>query len=128
MMTRWSRWSVGVGAVVWLVWGPAFSGRVEQGQIAAVLLFAVLMLVPLALPLATTPDRPGRHPSPYLAAVYLQPVAALLAAGSFLLPPGLAAALLALPWLVFTGLVAVFGLWRLLPRGLSLAPEVCLDA
>jgi hypothetical protein len=60
--------------------------------------------------------------------MYAQPAAALLIVGSFLLPPGPLAALLAGPWLLVTGLVALFGLWRLLPRGLGSAAEVCLDA
>ncbi|HLH24319.1 MAG TPA: YndJ family protein [Chloroflexota bacterium] len=125
-MSAWSRWSAGLGAAIWLAWLPRLAA--EQGQVAALLLFAVLVLVPLALALAATPDRAGRHAWPYRAAVFAQPAAALLAAGSFLLPPSPAAALLALPWLLCTGLVALFGLWRLLPRGLSPAAEVCLDA
>jgi membrane protease YdiL (CAAX protease family) len=125
-MRRYNRWSIVLGGVVWLSWLVLFSA--EQGPIATLLLFAVLVLVPLALPLTTTPDRAGRHVWPYRAAVYVQPVAALLAVASFLLPPGPVAALAAIPWLLFTGLVAVFGLWRLLPRGLGAAAETCLDA
>src|SRR3954451_7488396 len=112
-MTRWSRGNAGFGGIVWLGWRALFSA--ERGSMATLLLFAVLVLVPLALPLAATPDRAARHAWPYRAAVYLQPIAALLAAGSFLLPPGPLAAVAAAPWLIFTGLVALFGLWRLLP-------------
>jgi hypothetical protein len=136
-MARWSWGSAGLGAAVWLGWLAVFAGK--QGPIATLLLFAVLVLVPLALPLAATPDRAGRHVLVYRAAVYAQPAAALLVAVSFMLAPGVGAALLV------TGLVALFGLWRLRRRvlpggrawrlgGLSCsavagsAAEVCLDA
>ncbi|HEY7066132.1 MAG TPA: YndJ family transporter [Chloroflexota bacterium] len=127
-MTRWSRWSAGLGAVVWLGWLGAFSGGAEQGPIATLLLFAVLVLVPLGLPLAATPTRDGRHCWAYRAAVYAQPLCALLVLMSFVLPAGPIAALLALPWLGITGLLALFGLWRLRSRGLNCAAELCLDA
>src|SRR5262249_30710618 len=51
------------------------------------------------------------------AAFWLQLPAALALAGSFTLPAGLAAAVLALPWLGFTGLIAWMGLVSLVSRG-----------
>lgn len=55
--------------------------------------------------------------------------AALLAAASFLLSPGPAAAFMAFAWLLFTGLMAVYGLSRLLSRGRHQSlPALCVDA
>jgi hypothetical protein len=117
------------GVAVWLASLVLLPGLGEtSGTIARLLALAVLVLVPLALALAATPDRDGRHPWVYRAAVRAQPFAALFAVLAFFLPAGALAALLALPWLACTGLAALFGLARLLPRGLVRADEACFDA
>jgi hypothetical protein len=100
-----------------------------MGAIHGLLLLAILALTPLLFSVIATPDRRGRHPLAYRVAVALQPIAAGSAAASFFLATGPRAALLAFPWLVFTLAAAVFGLVRLVPRGLSRAPEeTCIDA
>ena len=65
---------------------------------------------------------------PYLVALVVQPVAAVLVVTSFFVPTGVLAGLLVSGWLLFTGLVALFGLVRLLPRGMVRADEACIDA
>jgi hypothetical protein len=91
-------------------------------------LLAVLVCTPLALALAATAGLAGRHGWAYLVARRLQPGAALLVVASYLLPSGLPAAILATPWLAFTGLIALFGLGRLLSRGVESAAAACIDA
>ena len=128
-MTRWSRTSALLGAVAWLGWlwaRPADGGDV--GTIAPALLLAVLLFTPLALALAATTDGAGGQPLPYRVATYLQPFAAALVVFSFLLPPGIPAGLLAAGWLLLTGLVGLFGLARVLARGIAPIEEACVDA
>ena len=128
-MTGWSRASAIWGGLVWLVLLVVLPLRTDEAAlIERLLLPAILVFTPLALSLAATPDRAGRHPRSYRAAQSLQPFAAALAVVSFLLPAGIPAALFTLGWLSFTGLVALFGLVRFLPRGIARADETCIDA
>lgn len=57
----------------------------------------------------------------------MQPFGAAIVIASFLLPQGILAAMLASVWLLVTGLIALFGLARLLSRGIVPAEEACLD-
>jgi len=128
-MTGWSRASAIWGGLVWLVLLVVLPLRTDEAAlIERLLLLAILVFTPLALSLAATPDRAGRHPRSYRAAQSLQPFAAALAVVSFLLPAGIPAALFTLGWFSFTGLVALFGLVRFLPRGIARADETCIDA
>lgn len=107
-----------------------FTGEGLMGRIQTLLLFAVLVLVPLALALAAAPDKDGRHPLVYRALILLHPFAASSVVASFFFPPGTSAAAFASPWALFTGLVALFGLTRLYRRGIAgaRASELCIDA
>lgn len=111
------------GAAVWLavvlILRP---GPFATGWIRALLLFAPLVLVPLALDLVLARWAVGATAARRLRAGQL--AAALLLAGSFLLAPGRAAAALALPWLALTAAIAVLGLRRLLRR----SPRPLADA
>jgi len=128
-MSRLPLYTAAAGGAAWLALDRRLSVTGLMGSIHGLLLLAILVLSPLLLSLAATPDRVGRHPLAYRAAVALHPLAAASATFSFFVPSGTRAALLVVPWLLFTGLVAVFGLMRLLPRGLSRAPEeTCIDA
>jgi hypothetical protein len=110
------------GALAWAV-GLL---TLRPGWPEAILLLASLVIVPLGLGLVVSSDlRDGSRP--WRMAVRLQFPAALALTASMVLPVGVAAVLLAIPWLVTTGLVALHGLWRL-RRGPHAASEVCLDA
>ncbi|HYN88728.1 MAG TPA: YndJ family protein [Ardenticatenaceae bacterium] len=119
----------GLGALVWA--GASLFLPLDRGgtaMIQRVLLLAILVLVPLALPLAATPDRSGRFPFLYHLAGFLLPVAAVLAVASFLLPAGVLAGLVASGWLGFSGILALFGLGRLLfSQRLARVDAICLD-
>ncbi len=107
---RWRRWtarSAAAGAVAWL--GVAALGR--PGLIESLFLLAPLIAVPLALRLIAC-DSPSLA---LRAAMALQPGAAGLAAASFFLPAGPAAAGVAAPWALVTALLGLTGLLRL-PR------------
>jgi hypothetical protein len=110
------------GGAVWLTLSLLlFADAGIMGRVHTLLLLAALVLVPLALALiaAPKPDPEGRHPLPYRAAVIVHPIAAAALSASFFFPPGLTAAAIASPWALFTGLAALFGLWRLFSRGIA---------
>lgn len=128
-VTGWGQASALLGGLCWLVLlAAAPGGGTSTGAIERLLLLAVLVVAPLALTLVATPERTGRHSRPYRLARLVQPFAAALAAAAFFLPAGVPAALLTAGWLLFTILVALFGLVRLLPRGVVRADEACIDA
>src|ERR1700730_15229330 len=105
-----------IGAIVWLGaigWQRPSPFDVEWG--AALLSFAALVLVPLALDLAAPSDANGDPAGLWRAIHLLRLPAALLLTAAFLLPPGLLAASLALPWMGTTALVSLAALnraWR----------------
>jgi len=117
------------GGVVWLglvFWSvadlrtPAWS--------AALLTFAALVLVPLALDLAREPGEAGVVPRLLVITGWLQLPAAFLLTVSCLQPTGRLAAGLALPWIILTGLIAWSGGLRILRRGLKPHWALCRDA
>ena len=121
-----ARRSAAAGAVVWLL--LLFVNTSDSAQIELihkVALFAIFLIVPLGL--AVVGDEHG-SPSLYRLVVLAQPVAALLTAASFFVAKGLRAALLASAWLILTGLVAVFGLTRLIARPVYPLHELSIDA
>ena len=73
------------------------------------LMFAYLVLVPLTLNLV-----PQKKNSFYRYATRLQPASAVLAGVSFFLEQGTIAVLFALPWLLTTILIALYGITRLM--------------
>src|ERR1044072_5686477 len=126
-LREFARWSAAVGVVVWvlLVLTTATDAH-ETELIHRVVFFAFLVIVPLGLSLV-----PGEQTSGlalYRVAVFLQPVAAVIAIASFFFEKGAASAALAAVWFVFTAVVALFGLTRLLTRGLYPLPETSIDA
>lgn len=104
------RKSAGLGAIIWIVFVliKAFTTGFDSLQyVMALLLFAYLVLIPLSLSLVA--DASNHF---YRWAVTLQPFAAIAAGISFFLSQGVAAALWALPWLIVTILIALYGLTR----------------
>jgi len=101
-------WSAGFGAVVGAaLWVLPVANPGPVGDTGRLALWAVLVVVPLLLGL------PVAGPAPLLRlAVQLQPVGALLAAVSLLVPTGTTAGLLTVPWVVVCGLVALDALVR----------------
>src|SRR3954447_14115431 len=94
-----------LGLLVWAavaVLAPVFHLLPPWPEDLAVLLllFSPLVLVPLGLSLVEETSRLWQT------ALRLHLPAALLLTVAFLLPPGPAAALLTLPWLLFTALIA----------------------
>lgn len=73
------------------------------------LMFAYLVLVPLTLHLVQ-----NKKNSFYRYATKLQPVAAVLAGISFFIEQGILAVILAVPWLITTILIALYGFTRVL--------------
>lgn len=99
------------------------------GPVHILLALAVLVVAPLAVALAATPDASGRHPWLYRLAIWVGPIAGASTAASFLFPAGRMAALLAAPWGLFAALTAAFGVLRFYRRRgarLQLA-ELCID-
>lgn len=99
----------------------------EVAWAKALLLLGPLVLVPLGLFLVHLDEKDRIAVRLRRIVDVVQFPAALLFGVAYLLPQGLPAAGLALPWLVTTGLIALFGLWRL-RRGSRSLSEVCVDA
>jgi YndJ-like protein len=128
-LTTWNRASTILGTLVWLLLIAAPLPIDESlAPIARLLLLAVLVATPLALPLAAPSERASHALLAHRAALAAQPLAAALVVTAFVLPPSLPAALLAVAWLVPTGLAALTGLLRLLARRDARADELCIDA
>lgn len=112
-----------MGTVLWVVWLSIAGLRITD----ALLLLSPLVLHPLVLATVVEGDfaEPGRwwH---WARRAQLPGAACLLAA--FEAPVGMEAGLLALPWVVATGLTALVGALRLWRRAWSDPHEVGLDA
>ncbi|MBL8795707.1 MAG: YndJ family transporter [Planctomycetia bacterium] len=115
--TRWP-WPAVVGALLWLPAVPLL----ELGWGAAMLLLAVLVLVPLALGLV-------REVEPETDVLdWLHLPAAMLLSAAYAFPPGWLPALLAVPWLLFTAAVGWWGLQRFWRYGIRRPDHAGLTA
>jgi len=106
--------SAGVGFGAWLLFlltNTADSAPIEL--IHKIVFFAILVIVPLGLSLVAPSDRN----SLYKLVILIQPIAALLTITSFFLDKGVPSAALSSSWLILTGLVALYGVTRLIRRG-----------
>jgi hypothetical protein len=90
------------------------------------LLFAFIVITPLALRLAADPQ--ARYPQIYRFAIRFHPIAALCGGVALALSDGLPAKILALPWLLETGLIALWGAARFFSRRNLRLDELVLDA
>jgi len=118
-----------VGGLTWLCFLLIRRPSISSAEWpSALLLLAPLVLVPLMQQVLSTDFADGWPRRAWFAASVLQLPAAVLLAGAFLLPTGLAAGACALPWLLTTSLIAFAGLGRAFARrGLPLA-ELSIDA
>ena len=128
-LVKWNRTSAGVGGLLWLlvlcVWIP---GWVALNVLDVLLLLALLVIVPLAMPLAASPKQGRLYHALYRLVVIVQPFAALVGGASFLLRTGPFAAAAAGVWLLFTALVGLVGLLRLVQHGGVSLTDLCLSA
>ena len=126
-LREFAKRSAAVGAVVWVLLVLAVTTDAHETElIHKVVFFAFLVIVPLGLSLA--PGEQGSGLGLYRIAVFAQPLAAVIAIASFFVGKGPASAALATVWFVLTGIVALFGVTRLLTRGLYPLPETSVDA
>jgi hypothetical protein len=105
----------------------------EIWLIERLLLLSVLVFIPLTLALLATPTQEGALPLPLRAAALFQPLAAVLVVVAFHMRTGLVAARLTAGWILVTGLIALFGLWRARQRWRARKnplpmEELCIDA
>ncbi|HEU5200627.1 MAG TPA: YndJ family transporter [Ktedonobacterales bacterium] len=128
-LMRWNRISASLGGIIWVlvlcVWVP---GWLALNALEVLLLLALLVITPLAVPLAASSKKGRLHHSLYRLMVILQPFAALMGGASFLLSAGPFAAAAAGVWLLFTALVGLVGLLRLFRTGGVALADVCLSA
>lgn len=114
-----------LGAGVWTV--AVLAGAL--GTVPRALALAPLVLVPLGVGMAGRAPFPGQAGRCLRAAVWCQPVGALLFTASLALDvAGVTAAALAGPWLLVTGLLGLAALFRTLDRGGLALPETAIDA
>jgi Ca2+/Na+ antiporter len=117
--------SAALGGLAWVVCVPLLWPRQDDEArtlAGLLLLLAPLALVPLALSLLVTAAHRWRI------AVWTQLPAALFLVGAFVYPAGPTAGLLALPWLLFTMLIAACGLMRIREHALTDVAEWTIDA
>jgi hypothetical protein len=124
MLAAWLRWDAVGGMCAWLL----TLSVLQPGWAITLFLFAPLVLVPLALAVLTTVDRHLKYPGRWGLVLLVQPPAALLLVGAFAQPVGPWAAALAVPWLCFTGLIGLTGLFHALPWKQRSFDELCIYA
>jgi hypothetical protein len=109
----------GIGAVACIAFGLArVSGPADAAWSHALLLFAALVLVPLALELLRDETEPDLTARWFLWIERLQFPAALLLLVACWLAPGTVPAILALPWFALTAIMAIIGVTRIRRGGL----------
>ena len=120
----------GVGAVACVAYAAArISGPADAAWSHALLLFAALVLVPLALDLLRDETESAFTERWFRGIDWLQFPAALLLLMACTLTPGVIAALLVIPWLVLTTMMAVIGVSRVRHGGLRRELDgLCRDA
>jgi hypothetical protein len=119
-----------IGALAWLafVFAHVRDWRAEVWT-HALLLFAVLVLVPLALELFADETEAPETARLFAWVRSAQLPAAFLLVISCWLAPGPMAAITAIPWAAVTGLLATIGVWRVRNAGLKRSLDgLCRDA
>jgi hypothetical protein len=113
-----------LGGPVWLiVWAT-----LRPEWVVMILLFAPFVCIPLGLALLLNQEEQGRFSRRWLLLTLAQPIGATSLVASFASPAGWLAALLALPWLLVTAIVAILGLDRLTKVDLRRPEELSLAA
>lgn len=126
-LARWNRISAALGGAAWIAITLArLSGWVGLSDLELLLLLALFVITPLAIPLATGSKEHRTHCRLLRLVIVLQPFAALIGGVSFLLGDGLLAAFFASVWLLFTGLLALISMvWLFQKSSMSLA-DACI--
>src|SRR5262245_51514250 len=118
-----------IGSVAWIIRTALVRPSPLQPPWAvSLLLLGPLVLVPLALRLVEPPTGNWLLARLWRGVTIVQPPAALILLIAFERPAGTVAAALTVPWVLETGLIALFGLSRLRGRGVGPVEEVCVDA
>jgi hypothetical protein len=115
-LMRWNRFSIGLGAIGWaLLTVTSLFAWLELNALDLILLLALLVIAPLAVPLAlqALPLQDDWLYTWQRLTVIVQPIATLIGGISFLLHTGPVAAVAATVWLLFTGFIAVQAVVRL---------------
>ncbi|MRH44545.1 hypothetical protein GH741_18020 [Aquibacillus halophilus] len=110
---------VPIGLFLWLfTWFNSNYLNTER-----IILLATFVIVPLAIFIVMEYWEDNVHRSSILLSFFivLLPIGAITAAGSFSLSPGIVAGLLAIPWTIVTGLIAIWGLLLLRETPFQLA-------
>jgi hypothetical protein len=118
-----------VGGLFWLfiAWWSVSDLRTLEWS-SALLTFAALVLMPLLMELIGKENESGPVGIVLAASARLQlPAAGLLSIG-FLQPAGWVSTVLALPWIIFTGLLAAAGILRVLRDGVKPQWALCQNA
>lgn len=127
-LRTFSQRSAAAGGVIWVLLSLAVrTDSHETELIHKIVFFAVLVIVPLGLSLVMAGEQAGGI-GLYRAAVLVQPIAAIVTLAAFFVEKGTLSAALSGAWLVFSSLVALFGLTRLISRGLYPLQESSIDA
>ena len=118
-----------IGTIVWLI-GLARTTLDTHvfSQIDLLILFGITLLTPLTAYATAQPDRNGNLSRLVWLIVYWQPFSAMMTGAALILPTGALAGVLAVGWLLQTGLFFLMGLARWLPRPYTLLEEFCIDA
>ena len=117
-----------IGAVAWfLLLLTTTSDSHETELIHKVVFYSFLVIVPLALSLVPVGDQRGSL-GLYRVVVLLQPIAAIVTIASFFVEKGVLSAALSGAWAILTGLIALFGLTRLIARRFYPLEELSIDA
>lgn len=118
-----------MGALVWIsLFSLQIGDSPETGLIKRIVLLGILVIVPLALSLVPGSNSKERNARLYQLALLAQPFGAIAAVASFLLTPGVPAAVLAFLWFVVTAVIALLGLSRLSKPELRSAAEISISA
>lgn len=129
LKASWARRSAALGGVVWLLLFLLKIGdSPETALIQRIVLLGVLVVVPLALSLLPAPRSEEQNTWLYKTAMLSQPFGAIAVVASFLLEPGVPAAVLAFLWFFVTAVIALFGLWRLGIPEFRSAAEISISA
>lgn len=116
------------GALIWALVLFVWIDAARPNAIERILLFGVLGIAPLVLAIIGLTDPVANATRAYRYAANLALVGAPAATLAFFLEPGPLAAALAAPWLAAALAGFMFGLTRLLHRGLSPLSETAIDA
>ncbi len=116
-LTRWNRISTGFGGIAWLcILFIRLFGWMDLSDLQLILLLAVCVITPLAVPLVTLPRKNGLLRNLVGIVLFIQPFATLIGGASLLMGRGLFDAAIAMVWLLFTVLIALIGLLLLFQK------------